>query len=411
MVPAAPALIEGEWIPLSQRQAEAKAKIEEEERAKKIAAIVAPCVLDSETGLLVIPDKCLPIKHWTRWHETSRARSETVERRRTNARQLANRVMRCLAAKSLPLVYNNFLSELELATKQPLDAPAAKSALPSEGEWIPFQRQAQAKEKLEESAPTITSVHPFCKVELRLKKMETKVVAHTAAPAGAGPPPAPSCKKERIPVISAHADKDSELPTLNKEMSDRLDKKQKKIDELLARRDLSEQANEKLSQAPANKPPAIVANANLAQALCAVADVEAPATDFTTPLPMLKRVNSVELFSKLHVTTGDDESASDEEGASQYFSPVSDLVWTKPNGFAGLVNRAHSNSFTFGGNKRVLNLGARRPNKGKGSFTFGSKKERIALTVGVHSMSFPTFGLSGKLGTVNWVVDTGGERA
>ena len=86
MVPAAPAPSEGqgllappdplargggcrhstEWIPLSQRQAEAKAKIEEEERAKKIAAIVAPCVLDSETGLLVIPDKCLPIKHWTR---------------------------------------------------------------------------------------------------------------------------------------------------------------------------------------------------------------------------------------------------------------------------------------------------------------------------------------------------------
>ena len=100
---------EGEWIPLSQRQAAAKAKIEEEEMAKKIAGKVAPCLLDKDTGLLVLPDKCLPIKHWTRWLEASKVRSETLEQRRTTARQLVNKVMRGLAAKGLPRVYAEYL--------------------------------------------------------------------------------------------------------------------------------------------------------------------------------------------------------------------------------------------------------------------------------------------------------------
>jgi hypothetical protein len=301
---------EGEWIPLSQRQAAAKAKIEEEEMAKKIAAKVAPCVLD-ETGVLVIPDKCLPIKHWTRWLEASKARSETLERRRTTARQLANKVMRGLAAKGLPRVYSEYLGELEPGHGlkfKPLDTPAAKPALPSDGEWVPLsQRHAQSKEKLEQA----DAVDLFFQVESKLKALDADetdaVVAPTAAPSAA-PAPAASLPSEGewIPLSqrqapgspapifcipkdlkpATEAQRDSNLPSLNKEMSDGF--------------------------------------------------------GLSTPLPMLTKVNSFELFSKLHVTCYDGEAASDGDGDE----------------LARVIYGAYSNSFNFGGNK---NLGAQRP--------------------------------------------------
>ena len=298
---------EGEWIPLSQRQAAAKAKIEEEEMAKKIAAKVAPCVLDKDTGLLVLPDKCLPIKHWTRWLEASKARSETLERQRTTARQLVNKVMRGLAAKGLPCVYAESLGELEpgLGLKlKPLDAPAEKPALPSEGEWIPLShRHAQAKEKLQQAH----AVDLFSQVQSKLKALDAdetvaEVVAPTAAPA---PAPALPSEGEWIPLSQRQApgipapicipkdskpatetDTDSKLPSLNKEMSDSF--------------------------------------------------------GLATPLPMLTKVNSFELFSKLHITSYDDEAASDGEGDE----------------LARVIYGAYSNSFNFGGNK---NFGAQRP--------------------------------------------------
>jgi hypothetical protein len=302
---------EGEWIPLSQRQAAAKAKIEEEEMAKKIAAKVAPCVLD-EAGVLVIPDKCLPIKHWSRWLEASKARSETLERRRTTARQLVNKVMRGLAAKGLPRVYAEYLGELEPGhglELKPLDAPAAKPALPSEAEWIPFsQRHAQAKEKLQQAH----AVDLFSQVQSKLKALDTDetvaaVVAPAAAPSAA-PASAPALPSEGewIPLSQRQAlgspapifcipkdlkpatetDRDSKLPSLNKEMSDGF--------------------------------------------------------GLATPLPMLTKVNSFELFSKLHVTFHNDEAASDGEGDE----------------LARVIYGEYSNSFNFGGNK---NLGAQRP--------------------------------------------------
>lgn len=84
------------WIPLSVRQAQAREKVEEEARAKKMAAVVKPVTYDDETGLPCIPTSCLPIKHWSRWREGNGERAARVKARNDRSRILANRVMRAL---------------------------------------------------------------------------------------------------------------------------------------------------------------------------------------------------------------------------------------------------------------------------------------------------------------------------
>lgn len=112
------------WVPLSVRQAQAREKTEEEARAKKMAQVVAPVTVDAETGLLCLPEKCLPIKQYQRWLDASKARAKAVERRRQAARCQANKVMNALAARSAPRTFENYSSELAsaLGPEAPADA-------------------------------------------------------------------------------------------------------------------------------------------------------------------------------------------------------------------------------------------------------------------------------------------------
>lgn len=134
-----------EWIPLSQRQALAREKIEEEERAKKMASKVAPCEVDTVTGALIIPESCLPIKHWNRWMLQSKARADAVQRRCSQARMTANKVMRAVALHYDDVLYENYSTELArlqqseasaLATGPCLLVGTLSSSLPHEREPV-----------------------------------------------------------------------------------------------------------------------------------------------------------------------------------------------------------------------------------------------------------------------------------
>jgi len=103
---------EPEWVPLSVRQAQAREKLEEEARAKKMAAVVKPVTYDDETGLPCLPTSCLPIKHWNRWREGHRARVAWIKTRDDRSRILANRVMKALKMSASELVYESYCSEL-----------------------------------------------------------------------------------------------------------------------------------------------------------------------------------------------------------------------------------------------------------------------------------------------------------
>jgi len=87
---------EPEWVPLSVRQAQAREKLEEAEQQKKMAAICKPLTYEDASGLPCIPNSCLPIRHWNRWLEGSRARAALVKKRDDSARILANSMMKSL---------------------------------------------------------------------------------------------------------------------------------------------------------------------------------------------------------------------------------------------------------------------------------------------------------------------------
>ncbi len=100
------------WIPLSVRQAQAREKVEEEARARKMAAVVKPVTYDDATGLPCIPTSCLPIKHWSRWREGNGVRAARVKARNDRSRILANRVMKALKMNAAELVYKSYCCEL-----------------------------------------------------------------------------------------------------------------------------------------------------------------------------------------------------------------------------------------------------------------------------------------------------------
>jgi len=115
------AVSEPEWQPLSVRQSQARERFEAQERAiaeaaaaTKLAQMVSPLLVDEISGLPCIPGNCLPIKHYNRWLVANMARGDAVERRRSKSRIQANKVMQALVAKSLPVVYANYCTELAL---------------------------------------------------------------------------------------------------------------------------------------------------------------------------------------------------------------------------------------------------------------------------------------------------------
>lgn len=122
---------EPEWVPLSVRQAQAREKLEEAERQKKMAAILKPLTYDDASGLPCIPNSCLPIKHWNRWLEGSRARAALVKKRDEKARMLANRVMKSLKPKSAELCFESYCDGL--ARVNDADTPSASAPAHEQG--------------------------------------------------------------------------------------------------------------------------------------------------------------------------------------------------------------------------------------------------------------------------------------
>mmetsp|Transcript_35109 Transcript_35109/g.29649 ORF Transcript_35109/g.29649 Transcript_35109/m.29649 type:complete len:236 (-) Transcript_35109:144-851(-) len=133
------------WVPLSVRQSQARERFEAQERAiaeaaaaTKLAQMVAPLVVDQVSGLPLIPDNCLPIKHYNRWLVANIARVDAVERRRSKSRIQANKVMRALVANSSPAIYANYCTELAVLEggSPPLTPPTAPRAFCSKMSFL-----------------------------------------------------------------------------------------------------------------------------------------------------------------------------------------------------------------------------------------------------------------------------------
>ena len=133
------------WVPLSVRQSQARERFEAQERviaeaaaATKLAQIVASLVVDQVSGLPLIPDNCLPIKHYNRWLVANIARVDAVERRRSKSRIQANKVMRALVANSSPAIYANYCTELAVLEggSPPLTPPTAPRAFCSKMSFL-----------------------------------------------------------------------------------------------------------------------------------------------------------------------------------------------------------------------------------------------------------------------------------
>ena len=122
---------EPEWVPLSVRQAQAREKLEEAERQRKMAAILKPLTYDDASGLPCIPNSCLPIKHWNRWLEGSRARAAAVKKRDDSVRMLANRMMKSLKSKSAELCFETYRDGL--ARVNDADTPSASAPAHEQG--------------------------------------------------------------------------------------------------------------------------------------------------------------------------------------------------------------------------------------------------------------------------------------
>ena len=104
------------WVPLSVRQAQRREEVEQVLRNKKLAGIVAPLVVDADTGLPTIPDGCLPIKHWKRWRDANDEHRQAAEKRRTAARIQANRIMKTLRDAHQELDLDSYCRECNLLT-------------------------------------------------------------------------------------------------------------------------------------------------------------------------------------------------------------------------------------------------------------------------------------------------------
>ena len=104
------------WVPLSVRQAQRREEVEQVSRNKKLAGIVAPLVVDADTGLPTIPDGCLPIKHWKRWRDANDEHRQAAEKRRTAARIQANRIMKALRDAHQELDLDSYCRECNLLT-------------------------------------------------------------------------------------------------------------------------------------------------------------------------------------------------------------------------------------------------------------------------------------------------------
>ena len=234
-----------EWVPLSQRQAMAREKLESEAAAKKLASVVAPCELDS-SGLPILPDGCLPIKHWNRWLEVNKVRKEMLGRRHNKARMAVNKVMRSLANSNAQLVYEN-----------------------------------------------------FCKAQALVENPNASISFSTAAPA-------PSmmkidcCEDSSLPAYSHSSSRDAQSVDGLSSPGDVKDPcpETEQVPDQSSRRTMTRSNSAELfSRLTAEAATAAVA-AEIMENNGSGSDGD-ECQDFSAPTPFLRRVNSVELFSKL----------------------------------------------------------------------------------------------------------------